>query len=749
MFHWVRVPAAGPSKLADVGPKPEVYIVWTVTVPARDPKGSVRIASNCAAEVWAPVEGGPDNGFVGFVGDRCDETKVYSREFACAPGSTLVVRMHWIINTRVTCLQTKAHPFLWMSAVGATVTAAVDLGFAPGAIACSQKPRQAALFPRRASATLLGVDPMPGDTCGKVHVVPAAMDPYALRRVPAEDLVVAFQSTPLPASGKGALQGLDASNEWAFRWPAKKLPDGTFMEPPCVYQLCWRGAREGSLTHTVLRLPQHGLYRVEVITGDRSPCVVAITEVWDADKIAPRHARDTKYYNRYKTALATYVGELCRGRVFGVQGGRYLHIFQDADSPRQVHTNLAKCLSLTLCEYPFQWDAGVRVVEGCEQLLGAVGATIKTCMMDVPVDTPWREATGWLGDLCVYLEALQHLVEPECFAKVARHACSLAAATYNPSLGMMAAIFPVPAHGAIYIVSYHLRFCLLVAGLPAAAVPHAVRSVVKASVRAFLELYEDPATGLVTVPGVLDRRIWHFVDWSAGASARGPGAEADRALEGNAVINALLYRVKKLWGRGADAASSGRGRGAAAGAGAGAVAKVQAGAGAGAGAAAASAPAGGDADSDARFRQAFVEAFHCEDMPGPYCMTRESREPSLHATVDAILAGLCTDVTQSALALAALLRKWGPGCKIMPDDHAHGGPTFFYGGFVADALRMCEGVLRPRGVTAASWVKGFYEPMAIEYGTIPEKKTDTASLAHAWSVGITSHIVTRAPAASV
>ena len=65
---------------------------------------------------------------------------------------------------------------------------------------------------------------MPGDTCGKVHVVPAVVDPYALRRVPAEDLVVAFQSTPLPASGKGALQGLDASNEWAFRWPAKKLP---------------------------------------------------------------------------------------------------------------------------------------------------------------------------------------------------------------------------------------------------------------------------------------------------------------------------------------------------------------------------------------------------------------------------------------------------------------------------------------------------------------------------------------------
>ncbi len=518
---------------------------------------------------------------------------------------------------------------------------------------------------------------------------------------------------------------------------AGKSRAGGRSPPPCLYSMAWTQSRAGTLTHTVLALPRAGLYHVEVRTGVGSPCVVAVTEVWDMDLIMP--AKSKKYFNRGKTALASYVGQNCVGRLLGLHGGKYLHLFQDADSPVQMWTRLQECVTVTLFEYPFVWRRDVVPLPGREALVQAVRATLGACMRDVPVDSNWREQTLWTNDLvrflfalvgaqaqsrggCATYDATLGLAElTEDVTAMARHASLLVAATYEATLGMVAAIAPIPAHAATFIPSYHLGFCLAMLQLPRQCVPKVALDVVCASLHTWTQKwFRSPLSGgvggalisfgggagVAGVAGVTDdRRLWHFVDWAAGAVARGRGTDTDSRMQCTAVVNALWYRTvvaaRALW------------------------------------------PDPGhvlewDEVSFLFFPENFHRAFHVPGAPGAYSMTVQSGTPSVHATAEAILSGLCQDRAKSAHALMGLLRRWGPDCSISPEDHAHGGPTFFYGSFVAQALAMCEDVLGPN--TASEWVLEFYGPMARKHGTLPEKKGDNASLAHAWSVAIVPYI---------
>jgi hypothetical protein len=66
----------------------------------------------------------------------------------------------------------------------------------------------------------------------------------------------------------------------------------------------------------------------------------------------------------------------------------------------------------------------------------------------------------------------------------------------------------------------------------------------------------------------------------------------------------------------------------------------------------------------------------------------------------------------------------------------HGGPTVYFSAYVVDALKHAG-----YETEALVHVERVYGPWARKYGTLIEKKLPTASLAHAWSVGVPRHIV--------
>jgi hypothetical protein len=69
--------------------------------------------------------------------------------------------------------------------------------------------------------------------------------------------------------------------------------------------------------------------------------------------------------------------------------------------------------------------------------------------------------------------------------------------------------------------------------------------------------------------------------------------------------------------------------------------------------------------------------------------------------------------------------------------------TAYYAYFVAQALAH-----HSRG-RALAYVRGFYGPIAQTYGTIYEKTSGSASLAHGWSVAVASLCITDAGNRSV
>jgi hypothetical protein len=550
-------------------------------------------------------------------------------------------------------------PLLWVSDPKISVRVLVDQGVVIGERACSQLPRQTAYFPTAPSRDALRVFTQLGQVLGAggsgapaVRAIPARTPP--LCQTPVEHVVTSRRTVAYPKVFT------------VVENAARSLP------LPCLHTTALDNASE--LQHIVLRLDGIGMYHLELTTRD-SACIVLPSEVPDLKDIV-------RCSNRAKTKLAFLVGANTQGRIMGLVGCGYLHVFLDATAFVEVPPFQLRAKKLT---YMFRWKPDLRVVPGCEAIADAVKATVLACVDGEIVDTPFREQTVWTGDCTVLLRLLPVLADnPE----LSRHVTALIAATYNPELGMVAAIAPAPRHAVPYIPSYHLLFCLLLAQLPDDHMARAAKKVIHASIQFWREHYLRD--GLVTVPG-RDKRVWHFVDWSANVVARNRDASAP---ECNAVLNSLWIQLHKE------------------------------------GVASSAAP-GVDM---AAFEAAFGTG------TGAYKFVREDTSPSLHATTNTILAGACRDQRESLAALQDLVRMWGPSCKISPKDFAHGGPTFFYGNFVCDALKL--GSLEEEGGDEAviRFAKELYGPMARKHGTLIEKKVDDASLAHSWSVGVGRHV---------
>ncbi len=615
----------------DIGTLKEAMLLFFVT--GLVPSPTVAIASNCQCEVWSRGK------YVGPGGDRCSGAKVFSRQYAVEPGHDLVVRVHWINSTSVTCRRTFPVPFIWVGDDAAVVTASVELGFAVGARACSQLPCQTAYFPQAAGATA------PVVLCGAPTYKRWAVVPAVTR-----DLVV----IPTPAVLKASTRGK------AVR-PRTSLSSLGPLHLPCLHTYAF--AHIDDLKHYVYDLGQIASHRYEITTGPDAPCIVLPAEVATLSQM--------RTSNRSKTKLADFIASSCKGRVFGRRGCRYLHVFQDKDCA------LPATIAAFRLEYPFAWKTSAVAKPGAEAIAAAVKRNLVAVVGSDIVDTCWREDTLWTGDATVALRVLSDLADNR---EIALHATAQIAETYNEELGMVASIVPVPAHTALYIPSYHLLFCLLLGQLePHEVAPEAAR-VIMSSMAFWREHYV--VDGLLTVPGT-DRRVWHFIDWTSGASCRDSGAGGTN-MQCNAVLNSLWVQLHQLFcmpDHGIDLAK-------------------------------------------------YEELFACPSLPGAYSMTPGTNKPHVHATTNTMLAGLAPDVHRSGVALSSLLDEWGPACKLSPSDFAHGGPTAFYAAFVCDALQLWD----PRA--AFDFAVRFYGPMAAKYGTLIEKKVDNASLAHSWSVGV-------------
>lgn len=595
------------------------------------------IASNCQVEVWA------NNEYVGPGGDRCSSAKVFSRTYSVDGRAIVVVRLHWINKTKVTCRRTVTQPMVWIGGLnpGATVDAGIETGYVVGERACSQLPCQGGYF-RQPPGPRVAVP---------LHQCETHPTGVAVHRAGTRDLRLV---PVVPTLVKRHVS----------RSPGKSFIGALAQPLPCLHTFAL--AHASDLSYRVLDLGQIAAHRLEIVTGEDSPCIVLYAEV-------PSLAQ-MRTSNRAKTKLADYIGPSCRGRVFGKRGCRYLHLFQDGG--RGVVE--AKVSVACRFEYPFDWKPEKCVRPG--PVPAAIAAAVKANLVAVVgsdiVDTCWREDTAWTGDATVALRVLSDLSNNR---EIARHVTAQIAETYNPDLGMVAAIVPVPAHTALYIPSYHLLFCLLLGQLePDELAPEAARVIV-ASIAFWREHYVYD--GIINVPST-DKRVWHFIDWTAEASSRGDAAVW---LDCNAVVNSLWVQLHTLCGFSDHGIDVGR------------------------------------------FNSAFQRG-------AGYAMTATSPEPHIHATANAMLAGLVPDVAAAGEELERLVTSWEMS-KVHPSDFRHGGPTAFYAAFVCDALRLWSDDV------AFQYALRFYGPMATKYGTLFEKKVDTASLAHSWSVGVARHVI--------
>jgi hypothetical protein len=649
------------------GHAPEVGIMFFVSHKGGEPLApSLRVASNFEAEVWeaAKAESGRVvNRYVGPLRDRNNDILLYSREFpAPTIDRKLVVRVRWVRGTTMTCRRVSEYrPTLWVSDPAVNVQAYVDNGFAVGRRACSQLPRQV-------SYSKLGPSPRPLDV-----VQEHASTTFAVRAATTKDLV---------GVEIGAVKRLVREGDGSSR-PVAAAAAARGGAIPCLHETAMANLK--ALTHTVWALQGIGSYHLELTTEPGAPCIVVPAEVPDVSSIV-------RCSNRNKTKIAFLVDGGTAGRPFGLYGCAFLHVFQDRGAAAPAFGRVLKMV------YPFSWKGGLRIHPRTEAVAQAVKHTLEACVDGDIVDTCWRESTVWTGDAAVASRTLMHLSDN---IEVVLHVATLIAATYNPDLGMVAAIAPVPAHTALYIPSYHLLFCLLVAEvirkcksrwcidvLPEAA------AVLRSSMKFWRENYINSA-GLVDVPAS-DRRVWHFVDWSAGLASRNNAEGASGPSPTcNAVLNCLYVQMVRSLGGAEEASVIG-----------GVNTRV--------------------------LREVFA-------LPsGAFKFLGSDDQGSVHATANAILAKVYATRKDTAFALQDLLQVWGPACAVHPKNYAHAGPTAFYGGFVCDALLEVQEDLGEEALW--KFILDHYGKMARKHRTLIEKKVDDASLAHSWSVGVGRHV---------
>lgn len=626
--------------------------------------GDTALAANCQAEVWAMRPGG--NVMLGYIGDRACARKMFSRTFG---PENLVVRMHWVRVvprgsgsswTTITCRRAADQALLWVSDPRAKVALTLEDGYVVGERSCSQQPRQAGFYatpPRQVLPMVRHV----GKTFGEVQQVMAAQ----VKPLEATALAVVqtYERKPSEAAPERLLAPMDVAD-----------PVASSVALPCLHALAMDN--QTLLHHRVFDLGSIAHHRFVVTTGPDSPAVLLYSEVPTMGQM--------RTGNRVKTKLADFVGSRCAGRVFGVRGCRYLHVLQDPGA-------LPPVVAAWRLEYPLHlWDVEQVVAAAphprAGAILRAVYRNLAACVTGEAVeDTCWRERTQWTGDTAVVLEALTKLTSDGA-PEVVGHITTQIADSYNPALGMVAAITPEPAHASLYIPLYHLLFCLLAARVDGVSTKAA--KVIDRSITLWRHRYVRD--GLLHVPGA-DARVWHFIDWSAGVSSRD---KSTSIMDCNSVLNAVWVQLHHELGRD---------------------------------------------DHGIDFLK-FQEAFAVGDAaPGAYSVVKGSGEPSVHATTNAILAGLAPDLAASAAALQAQLTRWRES-EVPLDDWSHGGPTAFYGGYVCDALRLCEAVGALPPGSALYQAIGHYAPMAEKHGTLLEKKADNASLAHAWSVGVVRQV---------
>lgn len=639
----------------------EVMLQFHLPISVVGSDGVLRLASNCQCQVWYMKQ------LQGYAGDRCGDQAIYARSFPIDHLSMdhpyVTVRMHWVHRTRVTFRRTFDTPLLWVDGDAASeacagVVVVVEEGYVVGQRACSQLPKQAALFSgamKRVPATV-----HEGSVREGFRVVPAITHAPVLTSVAGvpSDWIMEPVKRGVPPSALWELRDLDETVK-------AKLSIGDVPVVPCFFTMAFDGHADGRLKHMVLDLGSINSYWLKVDTSGSGAVLVVPSEVQALKEI-------TGSPNRFKTKQCTMVGSGGVKTLFPL-GCRYLHLFTDRLEQRTPVVHALRA------QYPLRMRSSP--VPGFESLFRAGVSNLTACIMEdgVLADTCGRERSGWTGDGDVGCRALEAVADnPELIV----HYLTLVSTTYNAELGMVGAMAPQPAHMEVYIPSYHLLYCLLVAHLLGTGfpVPGRVRKVVQASLEVWRSKYISE--GLVVVPSAGDKRVWHFIDWSYQVACYSPEERKSGALDCNAVLNALWAQTMSsfLQGHGLDLGK-------------------------------------------------FYARFEDKEHPGAYRIAEKASGASLHATTNVLLAGIARDATTTLASLEDQLKHWSRSGPMSPNNFLHGGPTAFYGGFVAAALDAAGGP-----DAAREFIKTFYGHWARILGTIPEKKTANASLAHLWSI---------------
>ncbi len=456
--------------------EPEVALLFEARA-----RREIRVASNFPYEVWL------DGAFAGDGGHRCVPGEALLDAWDARAADRVVLRLHWMDPARTVVYGRRlfADPFLAVE--DEDWTCSIDRSTSFGAKACGQLPRQTRVagMPAPGRPLVLGAAPL----AHAWRCVPGGI--ARSRVVPAERISIRTDAAAGPprAPRLGEV-GADLAEEVVAGLPA-------------------------GLACTTLDLGRIALHRFEV-EGD-GPCLLVHAEV-------PDLAGTWGTAHRKKTRLVDAVDG--GGAPLGWRGGRYVHVVHEPGRPPSVRAWRR--------EYPLRWrdlpppadPRDATILEACRNNLVA-------CVDGGLVDTCWRERAQWTGDLRMSAMAVRALATSD---EVVGLALRQVAASYDPAVGMVQAVWPASAPRDVWIPGYHPAFCL-------AAIEHGLDREPAAArvVRESLPLWRARF-----VEGGLLRRgfpegAWWFVDWDP--ATRGGPHDAAGAPGPDAVTNAFFHEA--------------------------------------------------------------------------------------------------------------------------------------------------------------------------------------------------------------
>jgi len=441
--------------------------------------------------------------------------------------------------------------------------------------------------------------------------------------------------------------------------------------------------------------------------------------------------------NRRKVHLADGCAQgVALGRPFGVRGCRYLHVLSTRPASSS-HLSGREAIKVQVWRrtYPLVWRTGVQSRErGDEAILQACRATLVAVCDGGLVDTCWRERAQWTGDVRMSAMAIRSLTTN---TEVVSLALTQIAATYDRQVAMVSGYGPArTATHHLPMPTYHLAFCLAVlehhaflrhhqrpppvsSASPSSTDPAVAATLSAATAKAAsteLDAFETACLPVVhqsvrawrdkyLFDGILCRLPgWNFCDWDLTVpNADAIGQQRAGVLNGpHAVCHAwwheLCQRLLTVPGPARTDSNADH----------------------------------ADTDTEGHASMSGLHATRVDrafwvERDGGYSLLPRQSAASPHATAAMLGSGLAPPHRQAAAHayLRAQIRSGQVAARVTP----------YFAYFVAQALG------RRSHDDAVRFVRQYYGPIAAQHGTMREKVSDGASLAHGWSVAIASMLV--------